>query len=277
MEFIERYLDFLIIVFILLAAIFVPLERLAPHRSEQPILRKGWQTDLIHFSINRLISGAILAVASSGLALVLRSWIPEDLHARITGQALWLQAVESIIVADFFAYLAHRLVHWIPLLWRFHSIHHSIEDLDWLGAFRLHPLDKVFQRALIFIPLYVLGFDATVLGFYGFLFFVHVVLSHSNTGIPFGPLKYVIVTPVFHHWHHTFDSRYRDRNFASLLPVFDWIFGTWHLPSDEWPERYGVPEEVGESYLGQILFPFRRRREGSAEGSGEPRASAGLP
>ena len=62
LEFLESYLDFLIIMFVMFAGIFIPLERLAPHRSEQPILRKGWQTDLIHFSINRLISGAILAV-----------------------------------------------------------------------------------------------------------------------------------------------------------------------------------------------------------------------
>ena len=127
----------------------------------------------------------------------------------------------------------------------------------------------MIQRSFLFVPLYLLGFDATVLGFYGFLFFVHVVLTHANTGIPFGPLKFLIVTPVFHHWHHTYDEKYRDRNFATLLPVFDWIFGTFHLPKDQWPKRYGVPEPVGDSYLAQMVFPFRRRGVAMAERSGD--------
>ena len=62
---------------------------------------------------------------------------------------------------------------------------------------------------------------------------------------------------------------HRDRNFATLLPVFDWIFGTFHLPKDQWPKRYGVPEPVGDSYLAQMVFPFRRRGVAMAERSGD--------
>ena len=67
--------------------------------------------------------------------------------------------VEALVLADLFAYASHRLFHVVPLLWRFHAIHHSSEHLDWLASSRLHLVDIVATRAVAFVPLYVMGFS----------------------------------------------------------------------------------------------------------------------
>jgi sterol desaturase/sphingolipid hydroxylase (fatty acid hydroxylase superfamily) len=85
------------------------------------------------------------------------------------------------------------------------------------------------------------------------------VIIHSNIGIKFGWLRYIITTPQFHHWHHGSQKEAIDRNYAAHLPIFDKIFGTFYLPGDEWPNRYGIRGEVmPRRVLQQQLYPFRR-------------------
>ena len=128
-------------------------------------------------------------------------------------------------------------MHRSPFLWRFHSVHHSPEHLYFLISARAHPIDNVFVRLCGMVPVYILGIGApesvktslaatmvamlitTVWGFY----------IHSNIRLRLGPLEWLLSTPAFHHWHHTL-AEPRDRNFASMLPCWDWMFGTWHLP-----------------------------------------------
>jgi sterol desaturase/sphingolipid hydroxylase (fatty acid hydroxylase superfamily) len=78
---------------------------------------------------------------------------------------------------------------------------------------------------------------------------------HANVRWRFGPLEWLIATPAFHLWHHTL-SEPRDRNFASMLPVWDWMFGTHHLPKGQWPETFGIEEAIPGSVAGQLLYPF---------------------
>jgi sterol desaturase/sphingolipid hydroxylase (fatty acid hydroxylase superfamily) len=81
---------------------------------------------------------------------------------------------------------------------------------------------------------------------------------HSNVHMSLGPLRYVIASPEFHHWHHATDPAAFDTNFAGEVPLVDWLFGTLHLPPGQWPETYGIDEEAPGGYLAQLLWPFRR-------------------
>jgi sterol desaturase/sphingolipid hydroxylase (fatty acid hydroxylase superfamily) len=67
------------------------------------------------------------------------------------------------------------------------------------------------------------------------------------------------VTPRFHHWHHGLEAEAINVNYAIHFPIFDRLFGTYHLPQSRWPDGYGVPEPVPVSYLRQFLYPFQRR------------------
>jgi sterol desaturase/sphingolipid hydroxylase (fatty acid hydroxylase superfamily) len=115
------------------------------------------------------------------------------------------------------------------------------------------------------VPLFLLGFRLEVLA--GVLpgAALHGLLLHANVRWSFGPLRYVIASPAFHRWHHAADAEGRDKNFAGLLPVWDLIFGTFHMPGRP-PVRCGVDEEVPKGFFGQLVWPWRAGAAGATEG-----------
>ena len=188
----------------------------------------------------------------------LNGLVPADFQAAVAAQPWWLQVVEVILLSDFFVYWGHRIQHRVPFLWRFHSIHHSAEHLDWLAAHREHPVDTVYTMGLINLPVFLLGFPVETLA--GLIAFrgIWAIYIHSNVRLPIGPLKWFIGAPELHHWHH---DKARDAgNYANISPLMDIIFGTYRCPDHE-PEAFGISEPISRNYLGQMIHPFRRRKE----------------
>src|SRR6185437_12233075 len=187
-----------------------------------------------------VIKGALILVISAATASV-GLLIPSSLTAAVAAQPSWVQVCEIIVIADIGFYFAHRAFHGIPLLWRFHAIHHSIEELDWLAAHRAHSLDQTLTKAASLIPVALLGFQIEAIGIWAAIFHAHGLLLHANVRIGFGPLRWLIASPQFHHWHHANEQSAYDRNFAGQLSFLDLIFGTVHLPHDSsTPDRYGI-------------------------------------
>src|SRR5690606_34985626 len=102
------------------------------------------------------------------------------LQGAVQALPLPVQFLACVLVADLAQYAVHRAFHRVPLLWRFHSVHHSVEAMDWIAGSRLHLVDVVVTRGLVLLPLVVLGFDA--LAVYAYLAFVsfHAVFIHAN-------------------------------------------------------------------------------------------------
>ena len=252
-------LDWFLLNLLVLALLFVPLERMFPRLPQQGIFRIGWETDLTHFAISHLLVQVTvlltMAPAAIFFAWAARPW----LQSWIAAQPIAVQAVEAVIVADFAQYWVHRAFHEVPLLWRFHQVHHSSVAMDWLAGSRLHLVDIVVTRGLTFVPLYVLGFAP--LAIYAYLIFVSFqpVFVHANVRFRFRPLDWIVVTPRFHHWHHAAHAEAVNKNFAVHLPVIDRIFGSAYLPGDRWPDVYGVAgNPVPDGYLRQLLYPLQR-------------------
>ena len=254
-------LDWFLLSIFFLALIFVPIERFFARLQDQRVFRKGWRADLAHFGVSHILV-QVTVLATMLPAVVFFRWaISDALQSWISSQPLWLQFIEAMFVADLFAYIAHRMFHEVPFLWRFHAIHHSSELLDWLASSRLHVVDIVVTRGFGFIPLYVLGFSDAAIVIYLTWASFQGILNHANLRFVFGPLRYLLVTPQFHHWHHS--ARTYNRNFAAHLPVIDWMFGTYHLPADDWPEEYGiVGSPVPDGYMGQLVYPLHRGKAG---------------
>lgn len=251
-------LDWFVLNLFFLALVFVPLERIFARRPEQRIFRPGWRTDLSHFFVSHVMVQVSVLLTMAPAALFFQWTLGTRLQTWVAAQPFALQFVEALVLADLFAYLSHRLFHALPLLWRFHAIHHSSEYLDWLASSRLHLVDIVATRAVAFVPLYVMGFSQEAL--YAYLVFASIqgIAIHSNLRFDFGPLRHALVTPQFHHWHHTAQSAHIDRNFAIHLPLIDWLFGTYYLPKDRWPEGYGIEgNPVPDGWLRQLTHPFR--------------------
>ncbi len=256
-------LDWFVLNLFFLALLFVPLERMFPRR-EQRVFRKGWRTDLSHFFVSHMGVQISVLLTMVPAALLFRWMLGSPFQHAVGAQPLWLQCIEALVLADLFAYGSHRLFHAVPLLWRFHAIHHSCEHLDWLASSRLHIVDIVVTRAVAFLPLYVMGFSPEALVPYLIFASLQGIGIHSNLRFGFGPLRYLLVTPQFHHWHHTAQAEAIDKNFAIHLPVIDRLFGTYHLPGERWPERYGIEgNPVPSGYLPQLAYPFRREDAGA--------------
>lgn len=238
-----------------LFVVFRPLEMCFPAKAGQRVFRPAWLTDLCFFLGQYLLwSGAVLWLLTRFDGW-LNGVVPAGFRAAVAGQPWWVQAVEVVLLSDFCVYWGHRLQHRIGFLWRFHSIHHTAEHLDWLAAHREHPIDTVYTMGLINLPVFMLGFPIETLG--GLIAFrgLWAIYIHSNVRLPIGPLRVLIGAPELHHWHH---DRDRDAgNYANISPVMDVLFGTYRCPDHE-PERFGVNEPVAKNYPGLLLQPFRR-------------------
>ncbi|HVA08215.1 MAG TPA: sterol desaturase family protein, partial [Acidimicrobiales bacterium] len=147
----------LVFAIVVVAAIFVPMERIFALRSQR-VFRARWRTDLVHFVVNNLLTTGLLIVAVVTIGTSLRAAVPGSLRGGVASQSLWLQFTEAFLIAELCGYWAHRATHTVPILWRFHRVHHSIGEMDWLAAGRLHPVDQAFTRSCIVLPLVALGF-----------------------------------------------------------------------------------------------------------------------
>ncbi|MGZ3422501.1 MAG: sterol desaturase family protein [Polyangiales bacterium] len=232
--------------FVVLAAIFVPLERVFPARPEQKLLRRGLFLDVCFF-----VGQYVITLAA---AFALMSWVSSHVRAGSMGNAPpWLQVVSALVLGDLVVYWFHRACHRFDFLWRFHAVHHSAEELDWLAAHREHPVDGVLTALCMNLPAILLGVRVELLAGVAVLRALWSIFVHSNVRIPLGPLRWILGAPELHHWHHARESRH---NFANLAPWLDWLFGTHHHPEGE--ERYslGIAQRMPRSYFAMIVFPF---------------------
>ena len=248
----------------ILAVIFIPLERLFalhPHR----VLRRGWRTDVVHF----LVNGAALRIGMLVSVVViggfLRAFVPAPLRDAVAASPGWAQIAAGLTIATMGGYAGHRAAHEVPLLWRFHRVHHSSRELDWLAATHLHPLDETFTRSVAVLPLFALGFGRVSLGAFLILITLQAIFIHANVRLGFGPLRWVIGTPQFHHWHHAREPQAYNSNYAGEFPLLDALFGTLYFPANRWPAQYGVDDTQPDGYLRQIAWPFRTRGAAQSE------------
>ena len=184
------------------------------------------------------------------------------------------RAAIFLIASDFMMYWLHRWFH-RPTMWRYHAVHHSSEDLDWISAARFHPINIFFGGVLTDVVLLLAGISPNVLVFLGPFTIAHSAFVHANLNWTLGPFKYVLAGPVFHRWHHTAAARGGEKNFASTFPVLDMMFGSFYMPKDKLPDAYGVSDPMPPSFMGQMIYPFRPDSEVAPVRPSEAHTSAG--
>jgi len=254
-------LDYFIINIVVVGLLFVPVERVFPNRTEQTVFRDEWREDVFYFLISSLLVQVLtfLAMAPSN---AVSGWFDFAGTRAVIGLIpFWVQVLIIMAATDFVQYWVHRAFHTVPFLWRFHAIHHSPKQLDWLASGRMHFVEIAVLRGVTAVPMFTLGFDPAAIQTYLLVVYFYSTFIHANLSWHFGWLERFLVTPRFHHWHHGSDRAAIDVNYASHFPVYDFLFGTHHLPDTEWPDSYGVVgDDVPKGYWRQMLHPFRRAR-----------------
>ncbi len=178
----------------------------------------------------------------------------------------WLHGVLSFLFMDYLLYVWHVLSHKVPLLWRFHNVHHTDLDLGVSTALRFHFgemfLSGVFRAAAVLL----FGAGAVAVLVYEVVFEASVAFQHSNWKLPY-PLEHVlarvIITPRMHGIHHSIVPRETNSNFTNLFNLWDRLHGTIRLNVPQNQITIGVPAYRDERELtarGLILLPFRRQK-----------------
>lgn len=214
-----------------------------------------------------LVTGSLTRAATVGaigvLAHFTRALAPDAFLAELRADSplgalpLVLALPIALIVADTVGYFSHRIRH-RGVFWAFHAIHHSAETLDAQAAARMHPIDDMIDNVLVGGTILVLGFAPEVFLWLGPILLLHTLLTHANLAWDFGPLRYVLVSPAFHRWHHARDrAGARGCNYAGMFSLLDLVFGTFHLPEDEAPAAFGADAPIPETILAQLSWPLR--------------------
>jgi len=206
--------------------------------------------------IGLLVVGAALFFGIHGTQPLIDFY--ENGHGPLSRLPLWLQAVLFLVCSDFLSYWNHRIFHGTHL-WKYHAVHHSSDELEWISAARFHPINLFLGSVAIDVVLLLAGISPNVMLWIGPFTTAHSAFVHANLKWDLGPFKYVLASPVFHRWHHTSLEKGGNKNFASTFPILDWLFGTWYMPKDELPEVYGIDDRrFPDGFGAQMVYPFRQ-------------------
>jgi sterol desaturase/sphingolipid hydroxylase (fatty acid hydroxylase superfamily) len=253
----------------LITVIFGPLEHFFSVRRSK-FFYPGWATNLGWYFVNSLVPVFLLGPPSALIAMGIHAVLPASVTGAAASLPLWARMIAAMVVGEIGFYWGHRWSHELPLLWRFHAVHHSATHMSFLVNTRGHPIDTVFTRLCGLVLLYATGLASTVGQNPGLVPLMVLVIGmiwsyfiHANLRWRLGPLEEVIASPAFHHWHHTKDE-HRDHNYASMLPFVDRLFGTFYLPR-EWPATYGIDAPMSENVLDQFVEPFTPQGRATAQ------------
>lgn len=204
--------------------------------------------------IGLLVLGASLFFGIHGEQALIAFY--ENGHGPLSELPLWLQAVLFLVISDFLLYWIHRAFH-AGALWKYHAVHHSSKDVDWISAARFHPVNLFLGTIAVDVALLLAGISPNVMLWVGPFNTATSAFVHANLKWTLGPFKYVFAGPVFHRWHHTALKQGGSKNFAGTFPVWDWLFGTFYMPKNRLPKAYGIDDKhFPKGFVAQIIYPF---------------------
>lgn len=222
-----------------------------------------WDLDLLksaRVNWTFIATNSFLAPLAFGIIQIADNWFRASGIPRVP-ESFWLfapaivPALVAMVVADFVDYWSHRIRH-VSVLWPMHAVHHSDTQMHYLTWYRAHIIEMVvIQGSYILLATWMGASPAAVVGVVMFRAF-HQQYVHMNVDWTHGPFKHVLASPRFHRWHHADHPDAWDKNFSSIFPVWDRLFGTYYCPGP-CKEPLGFPGNPGENFVQLMLFPFR--------------------
>jgi sterol desaturase/sphingolipid hydroxylase (fatty acid hydroxylase superfamily) len=213
-----------------------------------------------------LITYASIHLLGTALALyILHEFEPRNTFA-LAGGPLWLDLALTFIALEAVRYSLHIAMHKVPILWRFHSVHHSDSEVDIATSFRHHPIEGLINAIPVTVLVWVLASAPEVLLIYRAWDLLMAVFTHCNVRVPFRVehwLRWLVVTPTFHRTHHLAEKRFTDSNYSSTIPWLDYLFSTYQPTTPEQQEKSIIGLDTHTPHEqridGMLLAPFLER------------------
>lgn len=227
--------------------------------------RRDWRPELSNIISDSmfmvLIQIALPILLSLSLVLWITDWFASN---QLAIGNLWpkdlpisIQLVMMIVLAEFPRYWIHRTFHTVTKMWEFHAVHHSPKKLYWFNVGRFHPIDKALQYCVDALPFALLGLSTEVLAAYFVFYAVNGFYQHSNCNVRLGILNFIISGPELHRWHHSRKASESNNNYGNNLIIWDLIFGTRFLPSNEQVGKIGLyNRDYPQGFFRQMITPF---------------------
>ncbi len=266
-----------IFVLALFALIFTLLAYLSRGRAALHWPKSLRQSALTNFLIMQFTSlnGVMYLMLIAPLAVLYSSaGLPVMAAESWAGVPIWLKALLALIMYDFSLYWVHRLLH-TSWLWPSHAVHHSDPELHFLSWSRGHFTEQLVIAACLVATTSWMGFKLDEIAGLALLKGLHQYYVHSRLDWDHGIFRDVLVSPQFHRWHHANVPEAYDKNFATIFPVFDRLFGTYYNPGSAIDVPTGIADDPPNDFVSQTLYPFRkwgemlkaRRRQRAAPGA----------
>lgn len=245
------------------------LEVIFPWRKNQPLIRKDFWLDAFYMFFNFFLFSLIVYNSVSNVAVEAFNelfgvfGIQNLVAIQVNSWPVWSQFLLMLVVADFIQWNVHRLLHYVPWLWEFHKVHHSVEEMGFAAHLRYHWMETIVYKSIQYIPLAMIGFGLD--DFFVLHIFTIAIghLNHANVNITYGPLKYLLNNPIMHIWHHAknLPSGSHGVNYGITLSIWDYLFGTAYIPNSGKDEPLGFDhiEEFPKTFWSQITYPWTRK------------------
>ncbi len=245
------------------------LEMIFPWREKQSFIRKDFWLDFFYMFFNFYLFKLIIFISVSNVT----EQVFKDLfNGNIASFAILdvssfspiVQLLIFFIATDFIQWFTHVLLHKYKILWEFHKVHHSVEQMGFAAHLRYHWMENIFYTPMKYLAVMLIGgfqVDHVFICYYIAIVIGH--LNHANINITWGPLKYIVNSPAMHIWHHAEkmpEHKPEGINFGISLSFWDYLFRTAWVPSSGKNIRLGFAslDRFPNSFFGQLIYPFTK-------------------
>jgi sterol desaturase/sphingolipid hydroxylase (fatty acid hydroxylase superfamily) len=241
--------------FVAALALAVLIQRLRPHRA----LRGSWRANSALWAID----AALLGIVCGGCACAVAVWASDRGIGLLNHAALpsWVAIAISVVGLDLVSYFWHRANHRVPLLWRFHQVHHSDSQYTVTTALRFHPGELLLALPVRLAAVTVLGLPVLGVIVFEVVFAFANLWEHGNIALPLGferSVGRVFITPALHRRHHSVESRLLDSNYGTVFSIWDHLlesFGANRSDARIETGLPGLPDSLGT--MGILALPAR--------------------
>lgn len=257
---------------IVLSLVVWGLEIAFPWRKDQPIIRKDFWLDAFYMFFNFYIFKLVIFMSFSNVTEMLFTDLLGGDTKRyalidISHYPEWAQLLVFFIATDFIQWFTHVLLHRYDVLWEFHKVHHSVEQMGFAAHLRYHWMENVFYTPMKYIAVMLIGGftpNQAYIVFYTAIAIGH--LNHANVKFDYGPLKFIFNNPKMHIWHHALnlpEGRRKGVNFGISLSLWDYIFKTNYIPSNgrDIPLGFANLSKFPKTFWKQLVYGFGKKNE----------------